>query len=228
VLPKVRSKPSFVVVKGQFSLVSSHRNDQQALLQQREACFIIEAMQSVCVFLGSGLGNDPRLAILAQETGAIIAKRGFTLVYGGASVGLMGLLADAALQHGGQVVGIMPEALFKREVNHTKLTQFEVVDSMASRKTRMIERSDAFLTLPGGYGTLDECFEVLTLAQIGTHQKPSGLVNAFGFFDGLLAWVSRAEQDGLLRPQHRAMLHVGSDAGAVLDLLAAQAAKAEF
>jgi uncharacterized protein (TIGR00730 family) len=183
-------------------------------------------MQSVCVFLGSGLGNDPRLAILAQETGAIIAKRGLILVYGGASVGLMGVLADAALQHGGEVVGIMPEALLKREVNHAKLTAFEVVDSMASRKTRMIERSDAFLTLPGGYGTLDECFEVLTLVQIGIHQKPSGLVNAFGFFDGLLAWTARAEGDGLLHPKHRAMLHVGPSAELVLDLLAIQTQKA--
>jgi uncharacterized protein (TIGR00730 family) len=176
-------------------------------------------VKSVCVFLASSLGNDPRLAVLAQETGALIANRGFTLIYGGASVGLMGLLADAALQNGGKVIGVMPASLFQREVGHQHLTEFEVVDSMATRKDRMLALSDGFLTLPGGYGTLDECFEMLTLAQIGIHNKPSGLVNAFGFFDGLLDWIITAESTGLLRPTHRQMLRIGPDAATVLDLL---------
>lgn len=152
--------------------------------------------RSVCVFCGARTGNDPRFMALAHRTGSELARRGITVVYGGGSVGLMGAVADGALQAGGQVIGVIPRSLMAREVGHAGLTRNEVVPDMQVRKQRMIELSDAFLTLPGGLGTLDELFEVLTLAQLGEHDKPIVLLNDAGYFDTLIAAVDAIVQQG--------------------------------
>lgn len=140
---------------------------------------------AVCVFCGARPGHEPRFVALARRAGAMLAASGATLVYGGGSVGMMGALADAALAEGGEVIGVIPSVLMNREVGHTGLTRLEVVADMQLRKQRMIELSDAFLTLPGGLGTLDELFEVLTLRQLGEHAKPIVAVGDGGYFDAL-------------------------------------------
>lgn len=140
---------------------------------------------SVCVFCGARPGSEPRFLEIAARAGAMLAASGATVVYGGGSVGMMGALADAALAEGGEVVGVIPSVLMNREVGHTGLTRLEVVADMQLRKQRMIELSDAFLTLPGGLGTLDELFEVLTLRQLGEHALPIVAVSDAGYFDAL-------------------------------------------
>jgi uncharacterized protein (TIGR00730 family) len=140
---------------------------------------------AVCVFCGARPGHEPRFLALARRAGAMLAASGATLVYGGGSVGMMGALADAALAEGGEVIGVIPSVLMNREVGHTGLTRLEVVADMQLRKQRMIALSDAFLTLPGGLGTLDELFEVLTLRQLGEHAKPIVAVGDGGYFDAL-------------------------------------------
>jgi uncharacterized protein (TIGR00730 family) len=142
---------------------------------------------AVCVFCGARPGGEPRFLEIASRAGAMLAACGATLVYGGGSVGMMGALADAALAEGGEVLGVIPAVLMNREVGHTGLTRLEVVSDMQLRKQRMIELSDAFLTLPGGLGTLDELFEVLTLRQLGEHAKPIVAVSDGGYFDPLAA-----------------------------------------
>lgn len=144
-------------------------------------------VRSVCVFCGSRPGIDPAYAAAATEMGAAIARRGLTLVYGGAKVGLMGAVANAALAEGGRVVGVIPRGLVSKEIAHDGLAELFISDSMHDRKDRMILLSDAFVSLPGGFGTYDELFEVLTLGQIGFHDKPSGFLNVKGYFDPLLA-----------------------------------------
>ena len=167
--------------------------------------------KSICVFCGSATGNRPEYADSARRLGGAIARRGLELVYGAGHVGLMGILADAALAAGGRVVGMIPRSLVDRELAHRGLSELHVVDSMHARKALMAERADAFLALPGGYGTLDELFEILTWAQLGIHSKPVGLVNVARYFDPLLAWIDGAAEGGLLREKHRAMLLVGDD-----------------
>jgi uncharacterized protein (TIGR00730 family) len=139
----------------------------------------------VCVFCGARKGHDPRWVALARELGTALAKQGYTLLYGGGHVGLMGEVADAALAAGGSVIGVIPESLMRREVGHIGLTELEVVPDMHLRKQRMVARSDAFITLPGGLGTLDEVFEVLTLAQLGEHDRPMLIIDPAGYFDSL-------------------------------------------
>jgi uncharacterized protein (TIGR00730 family) len=143
--------------------------------------------RSVCVFCGARDGGEPRFRAIAQRAGALLAASGATVVYGGGSVGMMGALADAALAEGGEVIGVIPAVLMEREVGHRGLTRLEVVGDMQVRKQRMIELSDAFLTLPGGLGTLDELFEVLTLRQLGVHARPIVAVSDGGYFDALVA-----------------------------------------
>ena len=157
-------------------------------------------IRSVCVFCGAKPGNTPEYAELARASGRAIAQRGWQVVYGGGSVGLMGEVAAAALGAGGEVVGVIPEILMRRELGKGDLTRLEVVSDMATRKERMIEISDAFIALPGGLGTLDELFEVLTLRQIGFHRKPVGLLNHDGYFERLLAMCAGFVTEGFVRP----------------------------
>jgi uncharacterized protein (TIGR00730 family) len=174
---------------------------------------------AVCVFCGSSMGDRPVYVDAARRLGAEIARRGLTLVYGAGDVGLMGVLADAALEAGGKVVGMIPRSLMERELGHEGLTELHVVNTMHERKAMMADRADAFVALPGGYGTLDELFEVLTWAQLGIHSKPIGLLNVGGFFGPLLAWIAHASSEGFIRPQHVELLHVASEVDALLDLL---------
>lgn len=165
---------------------------------------------SICVFCGSRPGADPAFATAAAALGTAIAKRGITLVYGGAKVGLMGALANAALAAGGHVVGIIPKGLVSKEIAHDALPELFLTESMHERKERMILLSDAFISMPGGWGTYDELFEVLTLAQVGFHDKPSGFFNVKGYFDPLLALLAHTIEHAFAAPQH-AHLYVSSD-----------------
>jgi uncharacterized protein (TIGR00730 family) len=178
-------------------------------------------MRSVCVFCGSNLGKRPVYAEAARRLGAAVATRGLELVFGGGHIGLMGVAADAALAAGGRVVGVIPRALVDRELAHTGLTELHAVESMHQRKALMADRSDAFLALAGGYGTCEETFEVLTWAQLHIHEKPVGLLNTAGFFDGLLAWLDHAVAEGFLRASHRDLLLVADEPEELLDRLAA-------
>jgi uncharacterized protein (TIGR00730 family) len=178
-------------------------------------------LKRLCVFAGSSTGTldayREGTAALAREAVA----RGLGLVYGGGGVGLMGVLADAALEAGGEVVGVIPQALATREVAHHGLSRLEIVDSMHQRKARMAELSFAFVALPGGIGTLEETFEVYTWAQLGIHAKPCGLLNLAGYWDHLGLLLDQAVETGFLRAQHRGMLLVEPDAAALLDGLEA-------
>lgn len=153
---------------------------------------------SIAVFCGARSGNDPKFKAAAEQTGRLIAGRGWRVVYGGGNVGLMGALANGALAAGGQVLGIIPHKLLERELAHKGIQEMDVVPDMATRKERMITASDAFLSLPGGLGTLDEMFEVLTLRQIGYHQKPSALVDLDGYFSGLVQALRGFQGHGLI------------------------------
>ncbi|GAB6126798.1 LOG family protein [Humidesulfovibrio idahonensis] len=177
-------------------------------------------MKSVCVFLGSNPGNKPEYLAAAKATGTELARRGLTTVYGGSNVGLMGALADAALEAGGQVVGIIPESLRKKEIDHNGLTELHVVGSMHERKALMAKRSDAFIALPGGMGTLEELCEILTWAQLGFHKKPCGLLDVDGYYASLGAFFDNAVSQGFVQPAHRSMLLTGATPGALLDQFA--------
>jgi uncharacterized protein (TIGR00730 family) len=180
-------------------------------------------VRAVCVFCGSSPGRDPAFALAARELGRTLAERDLALVYGGAHVGLMGAVADAALAAGGQAIGVIPSSLVDRELAHPGLTELLVVDTLAERKALMAERADAFVALPGGFGTVDELFEVVTWTQLGLHTKPIGLLDVHGFWDGLRAWVERAVAEGLVPALHGDLLAVGTEAGPLLDALASKA-----
>jgi hypothetical protein len=173
--------------------------------------------RSICVFCGSSSGDNPRFGDAARDTGRAIARRGWTLVYGGGRVGLMGVLANAALEAGGEVVGVIPRFLYEWEVGHDGLTRLEIVETLTERKQRMGELSGAFLSLPGGIGTLDELFEAWSWAQLGLQPKRSALLNVAGYYDGLVAFLDRATASGFMKPQHRALLAVGTDPERLLD-----------
>ncbi len=162
--------------------------------------------QRLCVFCASALGTNPLYRQTAEATGRFLAKRGIAIVYGGGRVGLMGALAEGALADGGQVIGVMPQALVALEIAHRGLTEFHIVSSMHERKAKMADLADAFLALPGGFGTLDELCEILTWAQLGIHRKPIGLLNIAGFYNHFLAMLDHQVKEGLLRPSHRAAL----------------------
>lgn len=178
-------------------------------------------LRSLCVFCGSRVGRHPAYAAAAREVGRLLGARGITLVYGGGRVGLMGELADAALQAGAHVIGVIPQMLIEREVGHSGLTELEVVTTLAQRKVRMGELSDAFMALPGGIGTLDELFEVWTWSQLYRDQKPSGLLNVNGYYDPLLTFLDRSVEEDFLRPECRQGLLVASRPDVLLDSLAA-------
>jgi hypothetical protein len=168
-------------------------------------------MKSVCVYCGSNPGRQPAYAEAARGLGAALVERGLGLVYGGASVGVMGVLADTVLELGGHVTGVIPEALVRREVAHGRLTELRVTGSMHERKTLMADLADAFVALPGGIGTLEEAFEAWTWAQLGLHGKPCGLLNVAGYFDGLIAFLDHAVAERFVKEPHRSMLIVSDD-----------------
>jgi len=175
-------------------------------------------MNRVCVYCGSSSGTVPDYVAAARELAALLAGSGIGLVYGGAAVGTMGALADAVLEAGGSVTGVIPQALHDKEIAHTGLTRLHVVDSMHERKSLMAVLSDGFIALPGGFGTLEEIVEVLTWGQLRFHEKPCGLLNVAGYFDHLLAYLDHARDQGFIRPQHRAMLLTAETPGELLDL----------
>lgn len=178
-------------------------------------------MKHVCVFCGSKPGARPVYEETAVELGRLLVQRGLTLVYGGATPGLMGTIADTVLAASGRVIGVIPGRMADREIAHTGLTELHVVDSMRERKALMMKLSDAFIALPGGYGTLDEIAEVATWSQLGFHQKPCGLLNVAGFFDPLLTYLDRAVAEGFLKQAHRELIIHAEEPAALLDQLAA-------
>jgi uncharacterized protein (TIGR00730 family) len=169
------------------------------------------------VFCGSNIGGRPAYSEAARAVGELLATRGITLVYGGGKVGLMGVVADACLASGGQVVGVIPRLLQEKELAHGGVTKMHVVGSMHERKALMADLADAFLALPGGFGTWDEFCEVFTWSQLGIQTKACALLNVEGYYDALLALADRATADGFLRPEHRALLLVDGDAERLLD-----------
>jgi uncharacterized protein (TIGR00730 family) len=179
----------------------------------------VEPMRRLCVFCGSKVGDNPAYADSARRLGELLAQRGIGLVFGAGHIGLMGVLADACLGAGGEVIGVIPQELVDRELAHGRLTELHVVDTMHQRKALMADLSDAFVALPGGYGTLDELFEILTWAQLGLHEKPVGLWNVAGFFDPLLMWIAQAVREGFISERNHALLRVAASVEEVLALL---------
>jgi len=176
-------------------------------------------MKRVCVFCGSNAGIRPEYGIAARELATVLARRGLGLVYGGGKVGLMGTLADSMLEAGGEVIGVIPQSLVAKEVAHRGVSELRIVDTMHQRKALMNDLSDAFIALPGGFGTLEEFFEILTWSQLGIHGKPSGLLNVSGYYDGLLAMLDHAVSEGFLRPAFRELVIADIDADALVQRL---------
>jgi uncharacterized protein (TIGR00730 family) len=171
----------------------------------------------ICVFCGSSSGNNGLYAHAAREMGRTLAGRRIDLVYGGARVGLMGALADAALMAGGAVIGVMPRTLVEREIQHTGLTELHTVETMHERKTKMAALSDGFIALPGGAGTLEEIFEQWTWALLGIHRKPCGFLNTNGYFDPMRKMIGQMAGEGFLRQEHASMLVFDTDPAAIVD-----------
>ena len=176
-------------------------------------------LRRVCVFCGSNVGIDAAYKQAAEELGREIARRGWELVYGGGSVGLMGALADAVLAAGGRVTGVIPEMLATKELLHTGATKMHVASTMHARKALMEELADAFVALPGGYGTFEELLEIITWAQLGIHAKPIGLLNVRGFYDGLARFFDHAIGEGFIKQQHRDLIVTAATGSDLLDLL---------
>ena len=178
--------------------------------------FILPGMKRIAVYCGSNKGVRPEYAAAAQELGTLLAHEKIELVYGGGMVGLMGIVADAVLKHGGHVIGVIPEKLVIKEVVHEKLPDLRVVKDMHERKALMAELSDGFIALPGGYGTFEEFFEVLAWSQLGWHPKPFGLLNSADFYRPLLAFLDHTRDEGFIRPQHRELVLVADNAKKML------------
>ena len=176
-------------------------------------------MRNICVFCGSQNGTDLRYRQAAIELGGLLAQRGHGLVYGGGHVGLMGIIADAVLEAGGSVTGVIPRPMTERELAHETVTKLYVVSSMHERKALMASLSDAFIALPGGYGTLEELFEVIAWAQLGIHRKPIGLLNVAGYFDALLSLVEHMIGEGFIKSKHRGLFVTAEQPLALLDAL---------
>jgi len=179
----------------------------------------VRGVRSLCVYCGSNLGADPAFAVATRALARLAAERDIRLVYGGGAVGLMGTLADTALEAGGSVVGVIPQALMDREIGHRGLSELRVVGSMHERKALMADLADAFVALPGGIGTLEEVVEVYTWSQLGLHRKPIGLLNVNGYYDALAAFLDHAVDRRFLRAQHREVLLVDEDPEVLLDRL---------
>jgi uncharacterized protein (TIGR00730 family) len=174
-------------------------------------------VRRLCVFCGSSRGSDPRYAQGAAELGRLLVSRGVGLVYGGGSVGLMGVVADAVLAAGGEVVGVIPDALAARELAHRQVVDMRVVPSMHARKALMADLSDGFVALPGGLGTLEELLEIATWGQLGIHRKPLGVLNIAGYFDPLVALLDHAVQEGFVSAESRALVRVAEAPEALLE-----------
>jgi uncharacterized protein (TIGR00730 family) len=178
-----------------------------------------QSISSIGVFCGSSLGASEEYRLAAQAFGRLLAERNITLVYGGGRIGLMGVLADAALEVGGEVIGVIPKILYRKEVAHEGLTDLRVCDTMSERKAIIGELSDAFVALPGGIGTMDELFEVWTWTQLGLQHKMAALLNVAGYFDGLIQFIEHSVAQGFLKPAHREGLLVETDAKRLLERL---------
>jgi len=176
--------------------------------------------KSICVYCGANAGVSPIYAEAARALGRAMVARNLSLVYGGGNVGLMGIIADEVLRVGGEVTGVIPTALVEREVGHTGLTRQFIVKDMHERKAMMAQLSDGFIAMPGGMGTLEELFEMLTWSQLGIHAKPIGLLNVDGFYDGLAGFIGHATGQGFIRPQHAALMMVETEPDALLRRLA--------
>ena len=178
-------------------------------------------MKRICVFAGSSAGARRSYRNTAEDLGRTLARRGIGVVFGGGRVGLMGVLADAALGAGGDVIGVIPKALDAKELGHKGLTELRIVASMHERKAMMADLSDGYIALPGGWGTMDELFEILTWGQLGLHQRPCGLLNVDGYFDGLLAFMTHMIDERFVRPENGSMLAVAISPAELLDRMAA-------
>lgn len=176
-------------------------------------------LKSICVFCGSNAGSRPAYVEAAKQMGKLLAGRGIQVVYGGGHVGLMGVVADAALESGGNVVGVIPRALADRELAHGEVTKMHVVDSMHDRKAMMADLSDGFVALPGGYGTFEELCEIITWSQLGIHQKPCGVLNVNGYYDPLLTQFDAAVEEGFMPAEHRRLVLSDDDPESLLDQL---------
>ena len=177
------------------------------------------ALKAIAVFCGSSTGVNPAYSDAAEQLGGLIAQQGFTLVYGGAQVGVMGRVANAALAVGGRVIGVIPQSLMRAELAHTGLSELRVVETLTERKQVMMALSDAFAVLPGGIGTMDELFEVWTATQLGLQSKPCGLLNTLGYFDPLIVFLDHCVSQGFLRPAHRDLLRIEHRPVELLDAL---------
>ena len=177
-------------------------------------------MKRICVFCGSSSGIDPAHAEAAKRLGATLARRGLELVYGGGTIGLMGTVANAALEAGGRVIGVIPKALQLRELAHVKLSSLHVTGSMHERKAKMAELSQGYIALPGGLGTLEEFAEIVTWAQLGIHSRPCGLLDVKGYYQPLVAFLDHAVDEGFISPLHRQLILVETDPDALLDKFA--------
>ncbi len=184
-------------------------------------------MKSISVFCGANTGFDPAFSKIARSAGETLAKRSIRLVYGAGNIGLMGVIADAVLENGGQVLGVIPDFLKEKEVCHTGLTELIVTNTMHKRKEIMAENSDGFVILPGGFGTLDEFFEILTWRQLRLHNKPIGLLNVNGFYDHLLAHVRKMWKEGFLKDSNLALVTVSDNLNDLLEKMALPANIAE-
>ncbi|NPV93050.1 MAG: TIGR00730 family Rossman fold protein [Firmicutes bacterium] len=173
-------------------------------------------MRRVCVFCGSSPRTDPRYRQAAERLGRLLAEEGLTVVYGGARIGLMGAMAEATLQQGGKVIGVIPQALVDREIAHPDLTELHIVKSMHQRKALMAELADGFIALPGGLGTLEEFCEVLTWAQLGMHQKPCGMLNLDGYYQHLIEFFDHAVSECFFSPENRSMILIEQEPGLLL------------
>lgn len=176
-------------------------------------------MKSIAVFCGSSMGNSPLFPVATEQLGALMGANGIRLIYGGAQVGLMGVIADAVLKTGGEAIGVLPGFLGSKEIAHHGLTELLMVDSMHERKQKMSELCDGVITLPGGYGTMEELFEFITWAQLGLHSKPIGLLNVDGYYDALVKLVDDMVRFELLKPINRDMLLISSDPKELLQLM---------
>ena len=179
-------------------------------------------MQYLCVFCGSSLGHHPGFTNMAQRLGHALVQQGIGLVYGGGNIGLMGVIASTMLEDGGAVIGVIPNHLAEKELLHPNLTTTHIVNSMHERKALMADLSAGFITLPGGFGTLEECCEMVTWGQLQLHHKPCGLLNCFGFFDGLLRFFDHQVQEGFVTPANRALILEGTNPEALLTLVLAR------
>jgi uncharacterized protein (TIGR00730 family) len=178
-------------------------------------------MNRICVFCGTNTGSRPDYGAAARDLGQVLAEQGIELVYGGASVGIMGELADSVHEHGGHVTGIIPQQLMEKEVAHTGIANLIVVASMHQRTSQMADMSDGFIALPGGIGTLEGFFEILTWSQLGIHAKPSGILNVAGYFDGLTRFLDHAVKEGFLTEQHRGAIIMETDPRQLLNRMQA-------